>query len=483
MGVRLYIRAALDRLHQFERREIREFRRWIEDTRNLIHVSILLFVPLLIGLVTFITNTLDLLPFLLFPPLASGTYTLFANPESRSASPRRFVAGMTAGAVCGWIALEVTARYWYQVPPESFSVNPGAAAFGVLLTGVVTWTLDIEESQSYSTALLVLVTGVTQLVYVVSVFISSSLIAGAFVLWRRHVYEQRADYLYQTTHDDDDVLVPMRGETAQAVAAFGARLGAAHEVGKVVLLDIVNTEDPEAGGTVVETDGGTSAVRQGSGGGSDGDALSPPVREAADRLEATATAIEERFDVPCEVAVAAGDPDDARTVVRTARETNCDLIVTPYEAENGKLSTFIRGLFASTLDVVAVRTDGDREEWRRILVPVKHPGDVAHAMLDFAGRLADGTGGATVCHCIDSEGERRDAEDMLANVAETYEQAFETRVADEPIEEYLARNAENYDLTIIGSSTERSVASRFIHPPTFRRLDTLDSDVAIVHRG
>jgi HPP family. len=212
---------------------------------------LLLFIPLLIGGVTLLADTLDLLPFLLFPPLVSGAYSLFREPESQYASPRRFVGGMTLGAVCGWIAVTASTRYLQQVPPDALQINPGAAAFAVLLTGLLTWGLDLEEPQAFSTALLVLATGATQIVYVVSVFLSASLVVVVFLIWRSEVYEQRADYLYQTTHADDQVLVPMRGDTAETVATFGARLAAAHETGKIVLFSAV--EEAETAATAAST--------------------------------------------------------------------------------------------------------------------------------------------------------------------------------------------------------------------------------------
>lgn len=474
------LQSVVFRLHQIGRQKQTDFHRWLENTRNFIHLSLLLFIPLLIALVTFLSNMVNLLPFLLFPPLASGTYTLFANPESSYASPQRFVGGMTLGAICGWIALKGTARYWYHVPPQTVDVHPGAAAFAVLLTGVLTWVLDLEVSQAFSTALLVLVVGVTQLIYVVSVFVSSTLVAGVFLIWRRYVYEERADYLYQTIHGDDHVLVPMRGETAATIASFGAQLAAPHKASKVVLLKIIHTEDIASGETLVETNGGMTTIKNEPTTPTD---ISSSAEKVAEELEAHADRITDRFDLPCEVVVVAGDPDDARTVVQTARDMDCDLIVTPYETANGKLSQFVRGLFASTLDVVAVRTDGQQTKWDRILVPIKYPGDVAHAMLDFADRIAGKTGHAAICHCIDSEHKRREAEEMVANLAETFERAFETRVTTAPIEEFLSANDSNYDLTIIGSSTERTVVSRVIDPPTFQELETLDCDLAIVHRG
>lgn len=37
------------RLRRIERREVREFRLWIEHTGNLLHLTVLVFVPLLMG--------------------------------------------------------------------------------------------------------------------------------------------------------------------------------------------------------------------------------------------------------------------------------------------------------------------------------------------------------------------------------------------------------------------------------------------------
>jgi hypothetical protein len=469
------VRTALSRLRWAVGQEIVAFRRWLENTRNFIHFSLLLVLPLLIALVTLISNRLDVLPFLLFPPLASGGYTLFTHPESRYASPRRFVGGMTIGALCGWLALEVTVRLDHA-PTETFQVQPGAAALGILLTGVLTWALDLEESQAFSTALLVLVVGVTGFVYVASVFLSASLVAAVFVVWRHEIYERRAEYLYQTTHGDDHVLVPMRGDEAPVVASFGAYLAAAHEAGKVVLLGVVDAADAPD----VESDGGTV---DGEVVANEADGETADTEQLIDTLESRASLIRDRHDVPCEVTVATGDPDDAGIVTRTAARMNCDLIATPYESEQGHPSQFVRTIFRSRLDAVVVRPDGDREQWRRILVPIKDDGETAHAMLDFAGRLAGEYGRVAVCHCIDSEKRRRDAEEMLANLVETFDHAFETRVTTAPLEEFLSENGPNYDLTVVGASTDRTLLSRAIDPPTFETLSDIDCDVAVVHRG
>lgn len=495
------LRAVFARLRRIERRELREFRAWIENTRNLLHLTVLVVMPLLLGLVTYLANLLDFLPFLLFPPLASGTYMLFAHPEERYSSPRRFVGGLTTGAFCGWIALEATARYWYGVPPAAFDAHPGAVAFGIFLTGAVTWALDIEEAQAFSTALLVLVVGVTELVYVLSVFLSTVLVAAVFTIWRSRFYERRSRYLYTSTQGDDHVLVPMRGNHRNATAMLGARLAAAHEAGKVVLLDVVDDEvvartkqallegDGEAA-----TDGGREGhpATTGAEGERTDDRNDRDLAELAEEraVAETATALENRADrikstvgVPCQVMVAAGERDRSETVLQAAREANCDLIVTPYEERHGALSPFVGDLFRGNVDVLAHRSTAECTQWESVLVPVRRTGDTAHAMLDFAERLAGSTGRIAACHCLGGTGSRRRAEHMLADLVETFSGNIETRVSQASIEDFLANEAPQYDLTIIGASRDRSAASRFVSPPTFQRIQSVDCDVAVLDRS
>ena len=457
------VAAVRRRLRRVERRGLRDLHAWLEETSHLLLLSVLILVPLLMGALTYLSNALDVLPFLLFPPLASGAYTLFSSPGSPAASPRRFVGGLTIGAASGWVALEVTARYWYHVTPTAFDVHPGAAAAGVLLTGVLTRALDLEEAQAYSTALLVLVSGAAEPVYVASVLVSSVVVAGAYLVWRDQVYDRRAELLYGTLQTDDHILVPWRGdsEAAERVASLAAQLAGAHDAGKVVLLEVV-------------ADGDASDEET---------ADAEAAREASDRLEAVADRLAERYGVPCETVVAAAARDDAQAVRQLAEETGCDLVVVPYDVagDGGRLSGFVQALFAGPLDVVAFRPSGDRTAWRRILVPVRRDGEVAHAMLDFAHRLAGDEGSVTVCHCLDEASGRHRAERMLATLVEPFDRAFETRVTRTPVAEFLGENAPHYDLTLVGASTDRIAASRVVSPPTFRRLEDLESDVAVVH--
>jgi nucleotide-binding universal stress UspA family protein len=485
----------LRRIRRFERRELRELRNWLRQTRNLVHLSILLVVPLVIGVVTGLTNTLSAFSFLLFPPLASGAYTLFANPEGEYASPVRFVGGLTTGAVCGWVAVSLAGIVYTVGAGE---VNAVGAALAVFLTGAVTWGLDIEEPAAFSTALLALFVSaqIESLgIYVLSIAVSSGLVAGAFLGWRRLVYEQRARYLYESTSGDDHVLVPMRGETAAQTAMLGARLAAAHRAGKIVLLDVVEDQQrAQAEWSLLEEHGNVRLAGSGppgggslSGGGRDAlDTLgSPAASEAVSTLEREANRIETQIGVPCEVIVAAdGDTPAATTVLQTARVANCDLIATTYETEHSTVSGFVRGLFRGDVDVIVHRSRDGRTDWNRVLVPVRGPSGVAHSMLDFALRLAGRTGEVSVATCIPSATERRRAEAMLADLVEAFEGTIETRVSEASIEAFLTDHAEEYDLVLLGASQDRSAASRFISPPTFERIDSdaIDADVAIVDR-
>ncbi|WP_276279312.1 universal stress protein [Halorussus caseinilyticus] len=498
-GLRSRYHAVLRRVRRFERREIREFRRWIEHTTNLIHLSVLLFVPLLIAAVTAVSNSVDVLPFVLFPPLASGTFTLFAEPEGEYASPTKFVGGLTAGALCGTVAIWVGLHTSMRDPlgTSQLLVSPAEAALAIFLTGGVTWALDFEEPSAFSTALLALIAPAFSgpvgfdeffLQFVVSVFVASTIVAAAFHVWREQFYERRSRYLYQSTKGDDHVLVPMRGEGSRTAAMFGARLAAAHDAGKVVLLDVVDEEAIDAAERTMQVPTEESETEFVDAVAAESEGVeTEEVRvadESAKRLETEANRIETKVGVPCEVVVV-GDGDDlSRTVLKTARETNCDLVVAPYEQEHGSLSGFVRGLFQSEIDAIAFRSAGEpRERWKRVLVPVRRPGDTAHAMIDFAQRLTGLTGNISVCTCIDRESERRSAETTLANLVETFDGSFETRVSRSSIESFLTANDTYYDLTVMGASTDRSAASRFVSPPTFERLQELECDVAIVHRG
>ncbi|MFB6163133.1 MAG: HPP family protein, partial [Halococcoides sp.] len=221
--------------------------RWIERTTNLLILSVLIVLPVVIGGVTLIANREAALPYLLFPPLASGGYSLFAEPGEWHHDVRRFVGGLTIGAASGWLALAVTTRFWYQVPPGK--IHAGAVALGVFLTAAITLALDMQVPAAFSTALLVHVTGpggVDPVGYVVSVMVGSLLVAGAYVAWRRGVYDRRAGLLYETIAADDQVFVPMYGETAEATATLGARLAADHDAGRVVLFGLVDGDEPPA---------------------------------------------------------------------------------------------------------------------------------------------------------------------------------------------------------------------------------------------
>ncbi|WP_246983936.1 HPP family protein [Halorientalis marina] len=505
-GTRRRLVVLIGRLRRFQRRRVRAFRAWLEHTRNLLHLSVLLLMPLVLGLVTALSNAVQELPFLLFPPLASGAYTLFAQPESRYASPRRFVGGLTAGAVCGWLALELTAVLRYQPSSGGFSVDPFAVGLAVFLTGAVTWGLDMEEASAFAAALLVQVTDFTatsRWTYVVSVFLSSAIVAAIFVVWRSRFYERRDRYLYQSTNGDDHVLVPMRTEGADRTAMLGAHLAAAHDAGKVVLLDLVGDAETAAAESELldrdadrlrAADGGEPTGSNTEGGDPEGSATADrPVSDAvtgddgiaarARRLEERASDIETQVGVPCEVVIAVADGSPATTVIRTAHEVNCDLIAAPYEERHGSLSPFVRALFRGSTDVLVHRSAGDRTRWRRVMVPVRRAGDVAHAMVDFALRLTGRTGQVSVCNCIEPRRGRREAEEMLADLVEPFDGPIESRVARQPIESFLADHGPHYDLVFMGASMDRSAASRLVSPPTFERIQDIDCDVAIVDRN
>ncbi|MEF8775733.1 MAG: HPP family protein [Haloarculaceae archaeon] len=492
--------AVRQRIRRIERRELREVRRRIEVTDTLVHLSLLVVLPLLVGAVTYLSNRLENLSFFLFPPLASGAYLLFTNPEHDFANPVRFVVGLTAGAICAWIAIEVALVFVYpDLPPTQLSVDAPGAAFAVFLTGVVTWAFDVEEAAAFSTVLLgLLVDPTKQLAFTVSVFLGSSIVALVFVTWREFFYERRAELLYETTRGDDHVLVPMRGPDVEATAILGAKLAAAHEGGTVVLLDVVDEAWQATAERDLLRDHGSVRLldrgddrRAGHGSGaaagaeSDGpdDESVPDGSESVARLEELARQVETQVGVPCQVVVAAGERDRASTVHETAARADCDLVAVPYEERHGSLSPFVRSLFGGQVDVLVHRSHAGRTRWSRAMVPVRSASDVAHGMIDFATRLVGPTGRSSVCSCIATDRQRRRTDDMLEDLVEPFEGKLETRVARAKIGDFLEENAPGYDIVFIGASRDRSAASRLISPPTFERIQDIEVDVAIVDRN
>lgn len=481
---------------QFHRLERSDLRRWLERTNILVHVSILVVVPVLMALVTVLSNAVGALSFLVYPPLASGAYTLFANPEGRYASPLRFVGGLTAGAACGWVAVEFGSRFLYTAPPGQ--IHAAAAALTVFLTGITTWILGIEEPSAFAMALVTLfVHGRVDDpgLFVLSAAVSSAIVATGFAGWRRYIYEQRAQYLYESTSGDDHVLVPMRGPNPDETALLAARLADAHQAGKVVLLDMCDEAwIARAERSLLEEHDTTRLVKTGpsyKGGRIGADPAGhreelgsdEVVSEAVSTLERKASDIERKVGVPCQVVVATPGPSPAATVLQTARQANCDLVATSYESNDGRVTQYVRDLFRGDRDVLVHRSHEGGTDWRRVLVPVRRAGGVAHNMIDFATRLAGEQGEVSVGTCVATERERRRAEDMLADLVEPFEGTIETRISRSSIEAFLDRHSHEYDLVIVGASQDRSAASRILSPPTFERIDeAADADIAIVDR-
>jgi nucleotide-binding universal stress UspA family protein len=484
---------SLSRTRRVRRRETKEFRRWLETSANLRHLTAMVALPLLIAGITALSDRVAELSFLLYPPLASGTYTLFSDPDGRYASPRNFVGGLGTGAVCGWFSVYFSETFLHVPKIQPLQAHPVTAGLAVFLTIAATWALSLELPAAFSTSLLAVVVGVHEPSYVASVIVSSLIVVSVFSVWHTEFYQKRSRYLYQSTKGDDHVLVPMRGEYAEGAAMFGAKLASAHDAGKVVLVDIVDDDAIEEVRETAQTSDAedpTLVTHQATELEADGVAETQAADDAAAHLERQAQRIRTRMGVPCEVVIAGDGKNKSRTILQTARETNCDLVVAPYEEKHGGLSPFVRKLFRGRIDAIVYRPAPDTDSsdvgeyhWKRILVPVRRAGDTAHAMVDFAQRLAGRTGTVSVCTCIDRESERRSAESTLADLVEAFPGSFETRISRNRIERFLTANDDHYDLILIGASTNRSAASRFISPPTFERLHEVECDVAVVHRG
>jgi len=514
--------AARRRLRRLSRREAHELRRWLEDTANFLHLSTLLVVPLVIGVITWVSNVSPVVSFLIYPPLASGAYALFTDPGGPYADPVTFVGGITAGAVSGLVALRVTVPFVYPTQPGVFEVYAGTAALGILLTSVLTWALGLEVPTAFSTALLVLVTGSSELTYAVGIIISSVIVAGAFAGWRRYFYQERSRYLFRSTSGDDHVLVPTHEQTPDAIGLFAARLAVAHTSGKVILMEAVSESAIEEAAALEDdttTDRSTdhdsaprlrggpatteSRAAETSSDAADTtpaspantpestdvdatestDAESTVIAAALEQLERRRNQITGTVSVPCEYVVAVAADDPGETVVDTAHAENCDLICAPYETDGDALAPHVKTLLTGDVDTIVFRPAHERTEWHRVLVMVRTSGEIANAMMEFAKRLVPPGGVISACSVISDERERRHAEIVLEDVVDSLSVPVETRIGYGTVPEFLEQNAAAYDVVFVGASTDRPAASRLVSTPTHERIRELDCDLAIVHRG
>ncbi|MFB6077094.1 MAG: HPP family protein [Candidatus Nanohaloarchaea archaeon] len=75
-------------------------RRWLAGSGRLVHLSVLLFLPLIVFAVIEVGQVSEI-GYFVFPPLASATFTIFFDPEGAYSTPARLVGGLTLSAVVG----------------------------------------------------------------------------------------------------------------------------------------------------------------------------------------------------------------------------------------------------------------------------------------------------------------------------------------------------------------------------------------------
>ncbi len=429
---------------------------WLKITENFVAVSVVLLVPVVIAAVTVASNTYAELSFLLFPPLASGAYTLFSNPDERYRSASNFIRGTTIGGLCGWSANVL-------IGGSPGGVDPLAAGLAMFLVGVVTWITRLQTPSAFATALLVLTTTEASAVaYVTSVAAGSAIVAGVFIAWHEGVYKRRTQFLYGTLSTADHVAIPVTSATDPAIP-LGAALAAAHDAGRVVIVGILEDRD-----------------------GDEGENSEQAAIQLGETLSRTADGLAEQHGLPCEAAVAAGDE---RTAIADAvQRTNSDLIVASGSPED---ATRIETALGLPTDTVALRSHGETGAWRRVVVMIARPGDIARAMLDFAARISAASHSessrystrVTACTCIRAESERRVAERLLASLVTTVDHPVETRISRDNHTEFVADNDDIYDLALFGAPHRLDDPARFITGEGADQLGSLGCDVAVVDRN
>lgn len=149
-------------------------------------VAVLLIAPVIAG-VSWVALHYDWLSFVFFPPLAAATYNLFAHPEQPRNFPWQVPVALTVGALSGAAALNVS-QFLGTARAASFQVDPVTAGVTVLLAGGFLYLFDTEIAPALAVGLLLPFAGVPPRVYVLNVFLGTTVVTVAFAAWRSVVY-------------------------------------------------------------------------------------------------------------------------------------------------------------------------------------------------------------------------------------------------------------------------------------------------------
>lgn len=401
---------------------ISHFRSLLEDTTVLLHLSGLFLVSLIIFIVAEIAN-LSHFPYLLFPPLASASFTVSYDPESEFSDIKNIILGLTLGALSGWISLEI--------------VGFGAISYilGIFMTGIFTWFSSAEHPSAYSSAVLAIFSRESSFLYVIAVFLSSTFLGLISHGWKIF-YEGRANYLYESTREDT-VLVPAN----LLYAKLGARIASGNnKKGKVIILGKRETYGKK------------------------------------EEIESIAKKLEDRFKIRTEIAII--KEKDPKAVLEVAKKYSCDIIVSSWEEKQ-----FTQKLFEGDCDVVALE-GAEKIKQKKMedsLVPIREENELSHLMIELASRLTDTV---SVLKIIERKKELRSAEKEIEELIDGFRGHFETRVrhATKPIEDIISKTSIEYDIMFIGASTDRTAVSRLLSPSILEKVvEKVDIPIVIVH--
>lgn len=141
-------------------------------------------VAIVLGGVTALANAVHHLGYLLFPPLAAASYSLFTRRDAWG-FPWDVPVALTVGAAAGWLAIVVVTTV-HHVPEKPFTVSPAVVILTVLVAGVVLHALSIELPPAFAVGLLLPFAGVSPAVYTLNVALASTLVAACYYGWQQY---------------------------------------------------------------------------------------------------------------------------------------------------------------------------------------------------------------------------------------------------------------------------------------------------------
>lgn len=382
---------------------------------------------------------------LIFSPLGGAAYLAFRNPESPHAQSKNLAFAMPLGAAFGYVF-----HHWLGFSPISLTL-------AVILTIFFMEAIDLTMPPAVGAAILLFIVPTSKLAYVVSITVMSLVLAGAFNLWRTHVYEPRDSLLYTSRKEGKcKVLCVLTKPGERATAEFAAEI--ADPDSGVLYLDVLH--DQFSGEEFVNP------------------RMEIDFAERVRILESLVEEVAKAHEIPVESEVLKRPRYKIpESVLRLASERKCSTILLGWGGPDSLPDHTLRRIIShANFDVLAVKEDEYQSNINDILVPLAPGTQHADLLVSSATTLASNHNAAlhflTVApnekKCMEAEAFHKRFQEAYASQLNNHPTSW--RVLEGSVPQVIARESQKADLIVMGAP-ESTWIWNLLFPTTAQKLE------------